>query len=359
MAIGVIQLKFAAILLGPAGVGLIGAFQSITQLVNQISGLGLSKSGVREVAAAVNSDSQNNVGSTIYVLNRMCWFTGIIGTVFLILLALPISQITFGDDEHRTGLITLSCMVIITSVAQGKLAIIQGLRRIKDLVKVQMFGSLLGTLCSIPMYIFWGMEGIVPSLLLIALSNLLFAWWYSKKATYEYVILDWKDVVVKTRRMLGLGAAFMIGGLAATLSVYITRSLIIRDLGMDALGIHQAAFAISGYSLNFVLGAMGADFYPRLAGVSNDNYEMCKLVNEQTVIGLLLATPVLIAILGFAGWIVNILYSIEFYPATELLRWFVLGCYMRVISWPMGYVQIAKGAKYWFLFSQISFNIIQ
>lgn len=93
---------------------------------------------------------------------------------------------------------------------------------------------------------------------------------------------------------------------------------------------------------------MSADYYPRLTGVAHDKSAMNRMVNEQAEIGLLLAIPGLLATAVLAPWVVQIFYSIEFLGAVDLLHWFILGCFGRVISWPLGYVLLAlgKGSTY-------------
>jgi len=358
MLIGIVSTKFAAIYIGPGGVGLIGAYQSITQLGIQLSGLGIKQSGVREVAAMVGSGDDNSVARTVLTLRRICGLTGVVGAVGLIALSLPISTLTFGGDEHRLGLILLSLVVLVTAITNGHMAVFQGLRKITDLVRVQIWGALAGALISIYLYVVLGISGIVPALLSIALCNLGAAWWYSRKIILVPVALSWRNTLSEAKGLVGLGSAFMVGGLAVSFSAYASRALIARDIGLDGVGMYQAAFAISGYVLNFVLGAMGTDFYPRLAGISDDHDQMTRLVNEQTEIGLLLATPALLATLGLAPLFIYFLYSGQFEPAVELLRWLVLGCFLQVISWPMGLVLMAKGEKYWYVFSQLAFSIL-
>lgn len=358
MAIGIISTKFAAVFLGPAGVGLLGAYQSISQVGIQLAGLGLNQSGVREVAASNASGDQRSISKTVTVLRRMCWLTGLAGTVALLLLASPVSKLTFNNTEHTPELVLLSAVILITSVAQGQMAVIQGLRRISDLVRIQILGSSAGAVMSIILYAGFGMRGIVPALLAVAIFNLCTAWYFSRRLSKETVSVSWLETFTGAKGLVSLGAAFMLSGLATTMTAYVTRAIIARDISIEALGVYQAAYAVSGYVVNFVLGAMGADFYPRLAGVSDNHEEMVRLVNEQTEIGLLLAAPVVVAVLGLAPLIIPLLYSSEFNTAAELLRWFGMGCFLRVICWPMGYVQMAKGAKYWFIFSQFSFNIL-
>jgi PST family polysaccharide transporter len=88
---------------------------------------------------------------------------------------------------------------------------------------------------------------------------------------------------------------------------------------------------------------MGTDFYPRLTAVANDNAAVNRLVNEQTEIGLLFALPGLLATLVLAPWVLRVFYSSAFLAATDLVRWQILGVGLRVVSWPLAFVQLAQG----------------
>jgi PST family polysaccharide transporter len=337
MAIGIVSTKFAALFIGPVGVGLLGAYQSISQLGIQMAGLGINQSGVREIAVAEGSSDQEAICKAAAVLRRMCWLTGIAGTIGMFLLAAPISRLTFGNTEHVSELLLLSAAILITSVSQGQLALLQGLRRIADLVRVEIIGALVGAICSIILYVSFGINGIVFAVLATAVFNLSASWFVARKLPIKAAFISWRQTFVGAKGLLSLGTAFMIAGLATTVTAYAARTIILRNIGIESLGIYQAAYAISGYMVNFVLGAMGADFYPRLAGVSGNHEEM-------------------VALLGLAPLLITLLYSAEFGSAVGLLRWFVMGCFLRVIAWPMGFVLLAKGSKYWFLSSEILFN---
>jgi PST family polysaccharide transporter len=96
--------------------------------------------------------------------------------------------------------------------------------------------------------------------------------------------------------------------------------------------------------IGFVLGAMGTDYYPRLVAVVDDPAAVNRLVNEQVEVALLLAAPVLLAMLGLAPWVIQTLYSSLFNEAVEILRWQVLGDVLKIASWPLGYILVAAGA---------------
>ena len=54
----------------------------------------------------------------------------------------------------------------------------------------------------------------------------------------------------------------MWGGVLVAGVAFATRGLIIRKYGIDAGGIYQAAWGISGMFAGFILGAMGQDSIP-------------------------------------------------------------------------------------------------
>jgi PST family polysaccharide transporter len=121
--------------------------------------------------------------------------------------------------------------------------------------------------------------------------------------------------------------------------------------------LYQSAWTIGGLYVGFILQAMGADFYPRLTAVANDNAECNRLVNEQTRVGLLLAGPGAIATLTFAPLVMELFYTCKFGAAVGVLRWICLGTTLQVISWPMGFIILAKGKQNIFVFSDLAWTI--
>ena len=101
----------------------------------------------------------------------------------------------------------------------------------------------------------------------------------------------------------------MIGGLAGAATLLFARSLIARDLGIEAAGLFSASWGVAMTYVGFLLGAMAADFYPRLTEVINDRAASVRLMNDQAQLGLAIGGPVLLALVGIAPWFLAILYS--------------------------------------------------
>jgi glycosyltransferase involved in cell wall biosynthesis len=158
--------------------------------------------------------------------------------------------------------------------------------------------------------------------------------------------------------LLRLGVAFMASGLLMMGAAYAARIITLRELGLDAAGLYQSAWAIGGLYVGFVLQAMGADFYPRLVGVAADDVQCNRLVNEQAHVSLLLAAPGVLATVVLAPWILQVFYTSRFAGAQDVLRWICLGVALRVISWPMGFIIVARNNQWVFLATELAWTVV-
>jgi PST family polysaccharide transporter len=350
--ISLVKTKVVAVLLGPSGVGLVGLYVATIGMIETLAGLGVRSSGVREIADANSSGDPESLARTLKTLRRACWLTGILGWILLAALAYPLSVWVFDSPKYAVALTILGCTLVFSSVSGGQMALIQGVRRIGDLARLTLLGVAVGTIVSLPIYYFLGERGIVPVLVVSAVLNLIFSWWFARKIKVVSVQQSVGETVTRMKSLLSLGVAFMWSALLGAGVALIIRAIIQRELGLEANGLYQAAWAISGMFAGFILGAMGADFYPRLTAAKGDSALMGRLVNEQTEVGILLALPGLVATLAFAPWIMTLLYSEEFVGAAELLPWFILGVFGRVVSWPMGFIMLALGEGKWFAASE-------
>jgi PST family polysaccharide transporter len=358
LILGMIRTKFAAVLIGTTGVGLTASFTAIQGVIVAIAGLGIQSSAVREVAAAYAKGDEQVVGETVLTLRRICWLTGLLGALSMLLLSPLLSQITFSSNEYQWDIAALGLIILFANLSGGQTALLQGARRIADMAKAQVVGAVAGTAITVGFYFSLGLRGIIPALVLMAAVQLMISWHFAKRLPVPTVEMTWRQSFNKAGAMVKLGLVMMWTGLMGSAVTYATAALITQEINVQAVGIYSAAFALSGMFVNFVLNAMGADYYPRLTAAADDHAKVNRLVNEQTEIGLLLALPGLLATMVLAPWIVQIFYTKEFLPAVELIQWFILGCLGRVISWPLGFVMLALGKGKWFLTTETVGHIV-
>jgi len=354
--LGIVRTKFMAVLLGPEGIGLAGLYQAATGLVGTLTGLGVGSSGVRQIAEAAGTGDETAIARTIVTLRRIALILGVIGMLVTIVLCRPLSRATFGNGDQAPAIALLSLTLLFGSISGGQTALIQGLRRIRDLASLSVLGAFFGTLLGIPIIYLWGRNGIVPMLIAVSATGILTSWWYARKIPLRSISIGWRETFAEGRGLLKLGLVFMASSLMSSAVMYLIRVIIVRDLGLDGVGLYQAANTLSNLYIGFILGAMGMDFYPRLTAVAHDNPTCNRLVNEQTEVGLLIAAPGIVATLTFAPLVIHLFYSAAFVPAYEVLRWQILGIFLRVISWPMGFVLLAKGRGRVFFWTELAAN---
>jgi antigen flippase len=358
IAIGIVRTKVMAVLLGPAGMGLFALYGSIADLAQSITGMGVNSSGVRQMAEAAGSNDTWRIARTALVLKRVSLLLGLIGAGLLALFSKQVSILTFGSARNGDTVALLSLAVFFRVVSQGQEALIQGMRRIADLAKMGMLGALLGTLVGVPMVFVFGQRGVVPSLVVVAGMTLVVSWWYSRKVVVQKVSLTLVQIGKESAALLKLGFAFMMSGVLMMGSAYAVRMAVLRLAGFEATGIYQSAWTLAGLYVRIILQAMGADFYPRLTAKADHNPTCNRLVNEQARVALLLASPGVIATLTFAPIVISTFYSGRFDAAVGVLRWLCLGVTLQVISWPMGFIILAKGRQDLFLISELAWTAV-
>jgi PST family polysaccharide transporter len=358
VALGMVRAKVMALLLGPAGVGLWGLYGAVADLAHAIAGLGINSSGVRQIAEAVGSGDRARIARTASVLRRTSVILGLLAAVLLALFSPQISLVTFGTDAHAVPVALLAVAVFLRLVAFGQLALIQGMRRIADLAMAGVWGALFGTAISILAVYLWAEDGLVPALIGIAVTTIATSWWYSRRIPTSAPSMTVAEAWQEASALLKLGSAFLASAFMTMGVAYAVRITVLHMVGFEAAGLYQAAWTLGGLYVGFILQAMGADFYPRLTAVAGDDRECNRLVNEQARMGLLLAGPGVIATLTFAPAVVTLLYSSAFVPAADLLRWICLGMMLRIISWPMGFIILARAEQRLFFLTELAWTLV-
>jgi PST family polysaccharide transporter len=353
MAVSLAKMKVVAVLLGPAGVGIVGLYMNLIQTASSIASLGVGNVGTRQIAAAHAEGGDEAVGRTRRALFWLTILLALTGAAFFWLASGWIAGAILADKSRAGEVVWLSLGVALTVGAGSQAALLTGLRRIGDLARINLGSGLVGAALGVLALWLWGERGLIAMVLVAPMATFLLGHLYvARLGPISGGSLSLPELTREWRALVKLGFAFMLSGLVTTLGHLAVRALVQRELGAEALGHFQAAWAIGMTYLGFVLGAMGTDYYPRLTAAISDRVAATRLVNEQTEVALLLCAPVLLAMLGLAPWVIRLLYSDAFGPAVEILRWQLLGDILKVMSWPLGFVILASGAGKTFVLTE-------
>ena len=355
--ISIIRSKIIAVLLGPAGMGIVGLLTSTTGLVSSLTNFGLGTSAVRDIAAANESGNQNRINKVVTVFRRLVWITGLLGAVITFILAPWLSQLTFGNNEYTVAFMWLSVTLLFKQLTSGQNVMLQGMRKLKYLAMANMLGSAIGLVVSAPLYYYYHIDGIVPAIILTALFLLGITWYFSRKINIDRIAVSPQEAIFEGKGMLKMGFMLNLSGLITVGASYIVRIFISNTGSLEDVGLYNAGFAIIGTYVGLVFAAMSTDYYPRLSGVSDDNQKATSLINQQAEIALLILAPILTIFIIFVNWAVIVLYSTKFVPVNEMIRWAALGMYFKAVSWSIAFIFLAKGASKLFFWNELIGNV--
>lgn len=352
--IEIIKSKFIAILLGPAGVGIQGLYTSATHLIQQLTSFGLSSSAVRNVAEANGSGDCTRIARVVFALRRLVWITGLLGMIMVIIFSPVLSKISFGDNNHIIPFLIISITLLLLQLSAGQKVILQGTRHLKLLAKSTAIGVTIGLVVAIPLYYWLGIKGIVPNIVIGAVTTLLLTWYFSRKIKINKLSMSNKEVFQIGKSMLVMGLTMSLTHLFASGSSYALRAFIRMCDGVEAVGLFTAGYVLMTHYTGLVFSAMGTDFYPRLASVNKDNEKCREMMNQQGEVGILILAPLLILCIVYIPFLVRILYSEDFLAINTYVIWCSAGMLFKMASWSISYIFVAKAEAKLFMIIEIT-----
>lgn len=358
IVIGVIRSKLVALILGPAGVGLMGLYQSTIDLVKSATNMGIQTSAVRDVAIAKESNNSFELQKTKSVISKIVWLTGLLGFFVMFLGAPWLSEYTFGNQDHITAFRILSIIPLVVQLTTQHNVMLQGTRSLKKLALAGVWGGLVGLVINVPIFYIWGQSAIIPALIIVAIASYFIAWYYSSSLEITSTKTSWREVFSRGRNMLKMGFLIGLTGFMDMAAIYVINIFIQKWGSLAEVGLYSAGFAIVQTYVNLVFSAIGTDYYPRLSAISNNKEEYCDAINKQFEILILVLTPMVLIFMSFSAEFLQLLYSTKFVAAKLMISWMTFGMLFRAYSWCPGYMFLAKSdTKLYFFIYILTFAL--
>lgn len=337
--------KVIAILLGAEGLGIISLYNTAINMLKSGCGLGIKQSAVRDVAEANEEGNTERIATIISVTNKVVLFTALFGLIVTIIGSPFLSKYSFGSNEFIIPFIILSVAVALNIYAEGQMAILTGMRRLRDLAKTNIIGALVGMIASVPLFYFFGKDGIVPSLIVSALCLFIVTKLYVRNIKVGQIKLTLSECFQKAKPMVQMGSVLMIAGFAGLAFDLLISSFIRYEGGFETVGYFQAGSTIITSYFGIVLTAMTTDYYPRICGVNKDNNALNQELNKQIAAGIILLFPLAVGFVYLAPFFVVFLYSEDFAVSVQYTDFAIFGTIIIVASNCMGMIFMAKMAS--------------
>jgi len=352
----IITTKFAAIYLGPSGVGILGLLKSVIGLIASITSFGFSITGIKEIAKHSTAENQNNeeLEKTITTLKYFALSISVIGCLVTVIFSKKLSLIIFKNTNDYLWVILLSLNYFFVNYNIFLGAILQGLRKIKLIAWSGIVSSILIVVSTIPCYYWLGLKGIVPAILLANFLGLLVNIFFVKKIKLSKTTIGFTDFFQKAKELYKLGFLLSLNVIFGFITKFLIK-LYLENYGASeaTLGYYEASIVILTSYFGIIFSSMSIDYYPKLTSIRNSNRDIQKLVNKQIEIALLLVTPLIVIMYTFSKIVLNLMYSNAFEKVETIFIYGLLAIVFKAIIWPLGFIILAKDDKRQYFYQEL------
>ena len=354
--IQIIRSKFIAILLGPTGIGISNLLSSTTATITAFTGIGLSSSAVKNISEAYASKDEGRLLNVISVFRRLVWVTGLLGAIVCAVLSPYLSQLAFGNKNYTIAFIILSVTLLFEQLTSGQNTVMQGMHRYRYMAKSAVIGCTIGLLTTVPLYYFWGIDAIVPVLVISSITSLMLSLFFYRKIGVRTVPISRPTMITDGKNMVFMGLSLSLTTMVGTAIGYFVKIFIERYGGVSEVGLFAAGFAMVNTYVGLVMNAMSTDYYPRLCAVNSDTRQLCTTVNNQMQLSFILLAPLISTFIVFSHAIVIILYSDKFIPVEGMMYWAMIATYFQLFSWALSLSFVAKADYKTLIINEICAN---
>lgn len=357
--LGIIRTKLVAIWIGPVGMGLFGLYSSVVDMMDMLTNMSIRDSSVRDISVANSSNSREKIVRIVKIVRRWSWAMGVIGAFVMLACSPMFSRLTFGNSDHTWEYMALSVCVFTFSIINCEQAVLQGTQKLRRLAYTMTVGVAVGLAITVPLYYFLRLDGIMPSIIVYAVSNCLVALVFrNRDFDKDKIELTVSETVKGGANFVRLGIFITLSSFIMMLGQYIFMIYLNHSADTAEVGLFQAGNALVYRYAMVLFSAIGLEYYPRLANICHSKLRLRVFVSQEVNILLYIIVPVAVLFLLFRELIVDILYSEEFHVMIPFISWCMVGLVFKGVQWCVSYVLLAKGESKIFLATEVASAVV-
>ncbi len=345
---GFITAKASAVFLGPQGMALLGNFRDLFQLLINLTAKNFESGIIRYTA----QDSKPYPDRVLGTVSGLSLFVILIISPLLLLFSEQLSLVLFHSSTYQNVIILTACILPLIAFNIILLAILNGLKAYKTLVKIQVVGFLGNAVLIWLLAMFRGLEGALWAIVLGAIFQLGFTLLWARKDIGNVLHPVFSGMFNKALA----GNLWQYFGMAVFSSLLIVgasffvRNTIINELGTDMAGYWEALNKISLFYLMFFSSLLTFYLLPKLA--ENKTYSGYKAIMKsyfEVIVPILTMGLAIIYFLRIP--IIKIFLTGDFIYIKELVLLQLAGDFIRVIAMSFAYQFHAKKIIRYYLIS--------
>ena len=353
IGVGVVSSKVMAVFVGPSGLALVGNFRNFITSIEALSTLGLQNGVVKYVV-----DTKDDEAALKKVLATV--FVSLAAMVLLISASLVVfaqvwSSWLFGSNsDYSTIFLALALALPWYAASILLVSVLNGLGQFQQVIRVNLWGNILGLLVSLVLVWQLHTQGALLSLVIPPALLFVVVFYYLNQKIHFADLLSWQAF---DRQLLWQLSSYSLMALVATVLgplVYVqVRNLVIGQLGLVQAGYWEAMTRISSYYFLFIATLLSVYFLPKLAEAKTNKATQQVFFTYYKAVLPLFILGLLALYVGRNFW-VPLLFSKAFAPVTDLFFWQMVGDVFKAASLILGYQFFAKKMTLSFILCELA-----
>jgi PST family polysaccharide transporter len=222
------------------------------------------------------------------------------------------------------------------------MAVLTGLGNYKQVILLNIWGNILGTVMSAILIWKYNTNGALLGLILFQSVFFLFSFYIVYRRFPGLPFLNWK--YFDHTLLLDFFSYSLMTLVTASTGPFIVigiRTKLTDDFGINIAGFWDSVNRISGFYLLFATAMLTVYFFPKLSAAKTDQETKSVFLSYYKSIVPLFAVG-LTAIYFLRDFIVRLLFTEDFLPMENLFFWQLFGDFFKVCSLILGYEFFAK-----------------
>ena len=347
--------KVIAIYIGPAGLAIVGQLQSFTSIITTFSNGAISSGIVKYTAEYQDIEEKKKIFSSSIVISLIC---SLIISIVLFGFSDYLSELILKDVQYSSVFIIFGATIFLFALNMVLISILNGQKEIKKYVLVNIAGSIFSLVFTSILIMQLNLMGALYAMVLnqsvmffVTLAFVIKSSWF--KLEYFKQGLD-KESLSKLSKYSLMA---IVSALTVPVSHLIIREYIGENLGWDSAGYWQGIWYISTMYLMLVTTTLGVYYLPRLSEIQ-DNKELRKEIfsGYKIIMPIVILASLIIFLLK--EYVILIAFSKDFMPMMELFAWQLMGDVIKIASWLLAYLMLAKAMTKVFIYTEVLFSAL-
>ena len=347
--------KVTALVAGPSGMTLIGQVQSVTAILQGASS-GLFSTAAVKYSAEWKGRPERLRSFLCLSYTLVFWIALAVGSCTGAL-STWLAKVLLNDSGYWWVFAILAITIPLFAVNSLVLSVLNGLGDVRKLTLLNVGQSIFGLAISIGLPLALGLAGALAATVLA--SAVVFVLIVPELKKHDWLQLRRvrsSEGIEDLKRLGGFALMALTSAICGPLSQLLVRGLIAERCSIVEAGYWHGLMRFSGAYLIFFTTTLSVYFLPRFSTLDN------KGVQRELRHGYALIIPTLAAL--FTGiwlarsWLIPLLFSREFAPMEALLGYQLIGDFLKIGSWVMSFLMLARSKTVLFVASEIGFGAL-